>query len=275
MKALSPILLLHDLSSYGTCSLKIAMPVFSVAGYDPCPVPTALLSMHTAYPHTEILDSSDYTDRALKALEKVSVPLEGVYTGFLGSISVLRSIRDFLDRNPSLPSLIDPVMGDHGKLYRTYTPLLSDAMKDLSSRADVLTPNLTEACHLSSSCYEGPSVTPQRAKDLMKRIQEGGAKNIILKGLVRKETELVNAILHEDGSYEEIPNRRIPIRLHGTGDLFASVLGTEIFRGASLSSAVMKAASFVEEAASYSMNIDGATERGVCFEPLLGKLSPT
>ena len=143
----------HDLSGLGRCSLSVILPVLSVMGAQCCPLPTAVLSAHTAFPAPEVAAFQDLTgamEQTLVHWEALHTSFDAIYSGFLGSlqqIDVLQSLIHRLRRKETLV-LIDPVMGDHGRVYRTYTPEMCEQMIRLAAEADLITPNLTEAALL-------------------------------------------------------------------------------------------------------------------------------
>ena len=120
----------HDLCGYGKCSLGVAIPVISAAGCDVCPLPTGLFSSHTAFPVWHMLDTTDMMKPYIDAWEKVDIFLDAVYSGFLGAPEQVDSIQRLYALFPNALRIVDPVMGDHGKVYPTYTKELCDAMAE-------------------------------------------------------------------------------------------------------------------------------------------------
>ena len=139
----------HDMCGYGKCSLTAAIPILSAAGCDVCPVPTALFSAHTRYRVFTMHDTTDILNDYLDAWRQENVDLDGVYSGFLGSADQVAIIKRLYREYPHALRLVDPVMGDGGEMYPTYTDQLCQAMGDLVDGADVLMPNLTEASILA------------------------------------------------------------------------------------------------------------------------------
>ena len=148
----------HDLCGYGKCSLGVAIPVLSAAGCDVCPVPTSLFSAHTRFPKWYMHDTTDMLDAYLDAWVEEGIELDAVYSGFLGAPEQVGAIKRLYREHPQALRIVDPVMGDGGKRYPTYTPELCEAMAALVDGADVLTPNLTEASILTGIPYEGQDV---------------------------------------------------------------------------------------------------------------------
>ena len=264
----------HDLCGYGKCSLGVAIPVLSAAGADVCPVPTGLFSSHTAFPGWYMHDTTDILPDYLAAWKGIDVEIDAVYSGFLGAPEQVDIIRDIYATYPQALRVVDPVMADHGKVYPTYTPELCRAMADLAGDADVLTPNLTEAAIILEREWTGPDITDDQAKELIDALIARGAKNVVLKGIQRAgEGEIRNFVGGVDCDVFEVHNEFIPYMLHGTGDLYCSCLLASIIAGKSLFDAAWFAGTLTRDAIEVSTKQPRFQERGVSFEPLLGKVA--
>ena len=175
----------HDMCGYGKCSLTAAIPILSAAGCDVCPVPTALFSAHTKYKTFTFHDTTDILSAYLDAWRKENVDLDGVYSGFLGSAEQVALIQRLYREYPHALRLVDPVMGDGGAMYPTYTAELCEAMGALADGADVLMPNLTEASILTGRDYPGQDLDDAAVTDLLGALLGLGARNVVLKGIDR------------------------------------------------------------------------------------------
>lgn len=262
---------IHDICGYGNCSLAVALPVLSCAGIDACPVPTSVLSAHTAFPVYSFLDTTPTLPEFIRTWKELNVKMQGVYTGFLGSAEQIELIIAFCKLFPDSYRIIDPVMGDHGVRYTTYTDSMCDGMKRLVPLADVLTPNLTEASILLDEAYTGQSISQERGEEICRKLLDMGAKHVVLKGIHRDYT-IYNAVMSAAIPYTELSNELHPSSLHGTGDLFASCVTASLFSNHDLLEAVEFAADFVYHAICLSVSQEGFEERGVSYEPLLGKV---
>jgi pyridoxine kinase len=167
--------------------------------------------------------------------------------------------------------IIDPVMADNGVLYKTYTKEMCDGMKSLMAVADYVTPNLTEACVLTDTKYDLEKTSSEDIKALAVKIRALGAKNVVITGIERGD-KLFNCIL-DDSGYSERAVALLPYRMHGTGDLFASVMVGGLLTGHTLFESVDSAAAFVPFTMEKSQNYEDVHRRGVCFEPYLNLLS--
>ena len=287
----------HDLCGYGKCSLGVAIPVLSAAGCDVCPVPTGVFSSHTAFPGWFMHDTTEALGPYLDAWEGIGVEIDAIYSGFLGAPEQVDVIRRLYNDHPDALRFVDPVMADHGKVYPTYTPELCQAMVELASDADVLTPNLTEAAIILGIEWPGENISDETAHEMVRGLLATGAKSVVLKGIQRNDGIIRNFIggnapnCLEDSprrsargespdessaAYSdeiiEVNNAFLPYMLHGTGDLYASCLLAAIMTGCDLVEAARFAGDLVHDAMIVSADQPDFEDRGVSFEPLLGRI---
>ena len=264
----------HDLCGYGKCSLGIAIPVLSAAGIDVCPVPTSLFSAHTRFPKFYMHDTTPMLGEYLDAWREEGIELDGVYSGFLGSAEQVDAILRLYREYPSALRIVDPVMGDGGSKYPTYTDEMCEAMKGLVDGADLLTPNLTEASILTGIPYEGQDVDEAYVHRVMDALFEMGAKAVVIKGIVHEGEQIIrNYVAVSGGEMEEVSGELLPYMLHGTGDLFASGLCAAVYAGESLSASVEFACALVRHAMQITPDQPDYQVRGVSFESVLGDVT--
>ena len=263
----------HDMCGYGKCSLTVAIPVLSAAGCDVCPVPTALFSAHTKYPVFTMHDTTQILDAYLDAWKEEKVDLDGVYSGFLGAPEQVAIIKRLYSEYPNALRIVDPVMGDGGSMYPTYTPELCNAMKELVCGADLLTPNLTEASILTGIAYEGQNVDDAYVAQILNALLEMGAKHVVLKGIDREDGKLRNYVASPEQPTVMVAHDKLPYMLHGTGDLFCSALAAALYCDKGLVDATRFAGDFVCDAMKITRNQPNYEERGVSFEPCLGEVA--
>ena len=266
----------HDLCGYGKCSLGVAIPVLSAAGIDVCPVPTSLFSAHTRFPEFYMHDTTPMLTEYLDAWVAEGIQLDGVYSGFLGAPEQVDAITRLYREHPGALRLVDPVMGDGGEKYLTYTDELCDAMKGLVDGADVLTPNLTEASIITGIPYEGQDVNETYVRRVTDALLAMGAKSVVLKGVVHEGEKIIRnyvAVADGDGAPEEVSGELLPYMLHGTGDLFASGLVAAVYAGESLLSSVRFASELVRHAMQITPEQPDYEVRGVSFESVLGDVT--
>ncbi len=266
----------HDLCGYGKCSLGVAIPVLSAAGIDVCPVPTSLFSAHTRFPKFYMHDTTPMLTEYLDAWRDEGIELDGIYSGFLGSAEQVDAILRLYREYPNALRLVDPVMGDGGAKYPTYTDEMCEAMKGLVDGADVLTPNLTEASIITGIPYAGQDVDEAYVRRMTDALLGMGAKSVVLKGVVHEGEKIIRnyvAVAGAGGAPEEVSGELLPYMLHGTGDLFASGLVAAIYAGESLLSAVRFASELVRHAMQITPEQPDYEVRGVSFESVLGDVT--
>ena len=263
----------HDLCGYGKCSLGVAIPVLSAAGCDVCPVPTSLFSAHTKFPTWYMHDTTSMLDAYLDAWREEGIVLDAVYSGFLGAPEQVGAIQRLYKEHPQALRIVDPVMGDGGVRYPTYTPELCAAMGELVNGADLLTPNLTEASILTGIDYEGQNVSDEFVRRNIDALLEQGAKYVVLKGVVRGDGLIRNYVAGQDADIAEVSGELLPYMLHGTGDLYASALLAALMAGQSLLESVEFASKLVRDAMRVTSSQPDFEVRGVSFESVLGEVT--
>ena len=264
----------HDLCGYGKCSLGVAIPVLSAAGIDVCPVPTSLFSAHTRFPKFYMHDTTPMLGEYLDAWREEGIELDGIYSGFLGSAEQVDAILRLYREYPRALRIVDPVMGDGGAKYPTYTDEMCEAMKGLVDGADLLTPNLTEASILTGIPYEGQDVDEAYVRRVMDALFGMGAKAVVVKGVVHEGEKIIrNYVAVSGGEMEEVSGELLPYMLHGTGDLFASGLTAAVYAGESLAASVEFACALVRHAMQITPDQPDYQVRGVSFESVLGDVT--
>ena len=267
------------MSGLGRCSLTVALPVLSVMGAQCCPMETAYLSAHTGFPpspRSAFVDLTEGMAQAAGHWEELGVQFDAVYSGFLGSERQIGLLHGFLD-SPSARRaflLVDPVMGDHGQLYRTYTPDMCRSMAGLAARADLITPNWPEAAILLGEDYRqgGPGDRDGAARWL-ERLSLEGRRSVVLTGVSFHNGEIgAGCFDRETGEISFPMAAQEGGQFAGTGDLFASVCLGGILRGERLADAAGLAAEFVRRCIRETVRLGTPVLDGVCFEPLLGAL---
>lgn len=259
---------INDLSGFGRCSLTVAIPIISSFGLQCIPLPTAILSNHTAYDSYFFDDYTDKMEEYYKQWERLRLKFDCIYTGFLGSEKQIDIVFDFIKKfGEGALLLVDPVMGDDGRIYATYTPEMCDKMKKLAAEADIVTPNVTEACLLAGEEYR-ESFTEEDIGRIAHKIYKLGAKKVIITG-IHGETEVGNYVYGKEKTL--IRTNSLPYRYCGTGDLFSSLLCGYAVCGEEIAAAVKKSADFVHDALKITHDNGGDPKDGVEFEALLAE----
>ena len=268
---------IHDMSGFGRCSLTVAIPVLSAMGLQCCPLPTAFLSTHTGgFEGFSFLDMTDEMPKAAEHWKTLDLDFQCVYSGFLGSERQIRIVSDFIRdfKRSDTVVVVDPVMGDHGQVYQTYTPAMCDGMVHLAEQADVIVPNLTEAALLLGIAYEELPGGEAGCREIVERLSLNGQRSVVLTG-ASTAPELTGAMCFDAaaGRTEIVQVQRIPREFYGTGDVFASVLAGALVKGHALAEATRQAVDFVRACAERTAEQNLPLREGVDFEPLLGLLT--
>ena len=239
--------IINDFSGFGRCSLMASIPVLSAMGIQCCPVPTSIFTSHTGFPKFSKLDCTGWMAHYLDDWQAIGLGFEAIQSGYLVSCEQLDFVRDFVStfRRPGTLVAVDPVMGDYGRLYPSYDPALAARMSSLLDLADVLTPNLTEACLLAGRPFvENPRDADLEA--LAAALCARHARAVVISGVHRGDA-LINFCYVKDGTCDILEVPRIGADRSGTGDVFASVILGAMMRGRDFVSAVRIAADFVIE----------------------------
>lgn len=270
------VLAVHDLCSFGRCSLTAAIPVISAMGMQVCPLPTAFFSNNLTYGEFTFHDFTDKMTGFMDRWEKLGFRYDAVYSGFLASVEQIEVVRDaarrFASREESLV-VVDPAMGDDGKLYPVFGPEYVEAMRTLVKEATLITPNFTEACFLlGESC--GTAVPSSEAlRAMTEKLAALGAKQVVITSVPAGENEIkVVSFDSVAGEYAERTTPRIPFTTCGTGDLFTSVVTGALLRGETLAAASALAMRFVSRVMEFTLASGSDPREGVIVEPCLKEL---
>ena len=205
MEQQKKIALINDITGFGRCSIAVELPLISALKVQACPLPTAILSVHTGFP-TYFID--DYTDRMkdyIASWKKNGLTFDGISTGFMNSLEQIDIVIDFIHqfKQPDTIVIVDPVMGDYGKLYASYTEKLCAEMRRLMQYADVITPNLTEACQLLGIPYPEKGHTDRAyLEDIAGRLAAMGPGQIVITGLA--DGNHIDNYIYETGKEPDI-----------------------------------------------------------------------
>ena len=266
---------IHDLSGFGRCSISVILPVLSAMGVQVCPVLTAVLSAHTGGLGDVVFrDLTDYIHPTLEHYKKLGIDFEAVYSGFLGSEEQVGSCLEFFKAYPNALKVVDPVMGDNGKAYKTCGESLQKGMKELVAVADLITPNKTEAAMLLGESYNTSPMSRSEARSLLFRLSRLGPKCVVVTGVELASGELANIGYDgENGSFWYVPCEYVPVSYPGCGDIYASVLTGALVKGEPLGGAVALASDYVRRVMEESSVTEGEPRYGVQLEKTLGWLA--
>lgn len=267
------IAIINDFSGFGRCSLTVSIPIISAMKIQCCALPTAVFSNHTGYDDYFFDDYTDKMKLYYSKWKKLNLKFDGIYTGFLGSVKQVEIVTDFIkefsDKNTVIIS--DTVMGDNGKVYATYNDELCNCIKNLVPFADIITPNLTEACILANIPYSENISDEKTLAEISEKLYLRGCKKIVITG-IKKDRYIGNFIYCGKDNHKFIKNKISGQQRAGTGDVFSSVIAADAVNGVDFETSVKKAADFVSRAIALSDKMNIPTQDGVCFEEILNFL---
>ncbi|MBO5009520.1 MAG: pyridoxamine kinase [Clostridia bacterium] len=270
--AYKKILTIQDISCVGQCSLTVALPILSACGLETCILPSAVLSTHTAgFSGFTFRDLTDDMPEIQKHWQKENIKFSAIYTGYLGSVKQVGYVQNILDTmgTDDCVRIVDPAMADNGKLYSIFDDEYVAAMRGLCKSADILVPNITEACFLAEVEYR-ESYDDKYIKELLNKLSRLGAKTIVLTG-VSYAPEKTGVIVYENGAIRYYEHNKVSKGCHGTGDIYASAFTGALMNGKEIFEAAKIAADYTVKCI---INTQGDPDHwyGAKFETALGDL---
>lgn len=266
------IAVINDLSGFGRCSIAVELPIISAMKIQCCFVPTSVFSNHTGFQSFFLEDFTDkmrpYTDE----WRKLRLHFQGICTGFLGSPQQIAIVTDFLRdfKEEDTVVIVDPVMGDYGKMYPTYSMETCQKMRELIPFADIITPNLTEACILAGIPYE-EKWSRRKLLWLAERLSAMGPEKVVITGII--QGEFIANYCYEKGKEPRIFRTiKAGTQRSGTGDIFASIIAADAVNGVPFETSVKKAGRFIKKCILKSIEMGIPLTDGVCFEEFLHTL---
>lgn len=263
------ILTIQDVSCVGKCSLTVALPIISAMGVEASVLPTAVLSTHTMFKEFTFRDLTSDMEPISAHWKKEGIGFDAVYTGYLGSFEQLDIVSKMFDDYKTDGNIIfiDPVMGDNGRLYAGFTKEFAASMAKLCAKADIIVPNMTEACFMLDIPYAESGYTKEYVQDILRKLTALGAKKAVLTGVSLDPGKLgVMSYDSETGEFFEYYNDKINASYHGTGDIFASTCVGGLMRGLPLGDALSLAADYTVECIRLSEKSPDKCWYGVKFE---------
>lgn len=266
------IAVINDFSGFGRCSIAASLPIISALKIQCCPLPTSIFSNHTGYDSFYYTDFTGHMDAYIEEWAKLDLQFNGILTGFLGSPAQIEIVKKFLSRFRSANTItvIDPVMGDYGALYPTYSPQLAEQMNALVHFADILTPNLTEACILTQTEYH-PDMNKKELTRICEALSDMGPQKIVISGLERGEN-LENFVFEAGKEPIRILEHKVGPCRSGTGDVFSSIIAADAVNGVDFTNSVHHASSFIAKVLRRTIELDLPKTDGICFEEFLTEI---
>lgn len=262
---------IHDLSVFGRCSLSVITPIISCLGVQVLPIPCVLMSTHTGgFTNIEFSNCGDFVSRTAKHLKNCNAEIDCIYSGYIANKTAFDGIYDFFKLFPNAKRIIDPVLGDHGKLYSALDKSNIEYMQKLIKHADLITPNLTEVSLLLNTNYK-EIFTLEEIKSVLNQLSLKTEADIVITGVTLEKAGKCNVCKTKDKCFY-VPCFYQHHSYEGTGDIFTSVVTACITKGTSLSNAVITASDFVEKTIEISYSSNEPTRDGVFIEHALPEL---
>jgi len=240
---------IHDLSGYGRASLTVVIPILSTMGVQVCPLPTAVLSSHSGFSGFHFVDLTDHLEPMIEHWKTLKLQFDAIYSGYLGSVRQVDIVRNLLRdfREPGQLIVVDPVLGDNGRLYSSFGPEMVDEMRKLISDAHIITPNLTEAAFILGEAFD-PEMDIEKVKLFAKRLADLGPEIVIITSVPEMAVPQKTAVLawnRRDQRMWKVSCDYLPANYPGTGDAFSSVIVGSLLQGDSLPMALDRAVHFI------------------------------
>lgn len=272
MKIVKKVATINDLSGLGRCSLTAAIPILAALGVQCCPFPTAILSTQTEFDKFSFLDITEEMKNYKETWEELGIKFDCIYSGFLGSEKQIDIVLEFMKNKEKVILVVDPVMGDNGRIYDTFTEKMCKKMNLLVSIADIVTPNLTEACIITGESYDKSEVSNEKIIKIARKIAEMGPDKVIITGVI-KENKIYNYAY--DKATDEIFTVKSDFNYQsysGTGDVFTSIIIGLLLNGHNLKSSIKKATNFIYKVINYTSKYNTNPKEGIMFEIFLKEL---
>ena len=273
------VLAIHDLCSFGRCSLTAAIPVISAMGSQVCPFPTALFSNNFTYGDFTFSDFSEKMTGFMDKWQQLGFAYDCIYSGFLADVNQIEIVREAIRRFARIKGqktfvVVDPAMGDDGKLYPTLNLDFVSHMKSLVGEADVITPNFTEACLLVDRPYRAEAPETDALKEICQQLATKNNQKVVITSVPGNDANQIKVACFDSNTqtFAQYSTVRIPFATCGTGDLFTSVLTGAMLQGKTLSKSVQVAMKFVSLAIDFTYKSGSDYREGVQVEPCLRHL---
>ena len=260
------IVTVQDISALGKCSLTVALPIISAMGVECAVVPTAVLSTHTMFKGWTFHDLTDEIEPIGAHWQKEGIRFDAVYTGYLGSDRQIELMDEFFDRFGGSCIVVDPAMADNGKMYPAFTPEFAKHMAKLCARADLILPNITEACFMLGAEYK-EQYDERYIRELLLALTDMGAKTAAITGVTLEDGK-IGAMSYDraTGEFFSYFNTLLPVRFHGTGDIFSSTVVGAMMGGRSVNEALAVAVDYTLECIRLTLEEENHSWYGVNFE---------
>lgn len=273
MKPIKRVAVIHDMCSVGKAAMTNILPVFSIMGIEPCPVPTMILSTHTGgFGKPVMMPLPSFVEEAAEHFSNNQITFDYIFIGYLGNVPAVREVQQFLKHFPKADVLFDPIMGDHGSFYMNFDDSYNQAMWALLPHSTLVTPNYTESCLITGEpCLE--SSDEKQIGRIAEKLMEKGCRSCVITSVPLPGYPQTIALC--EGKNIQILSKTSTGRSYpGTGDLFASVLFGKLMQGTDLVNAAEEAHQFVCRCIQSGDRYGYPVKEGVLLEPNLKYLNP-
>jgi pyridoxine kinase len=268
---------IHDLSGYGRASLTVVIPILSNMGVQVCPLPTAVLSSHSGFPGFHFVDLTDHLEPMIEHWKKMELQFDAIYSGYLGSARQVDIVRNFMRdfRAPDQLIVVDPVLGDNGRLYSAFGPEMVEEMRKLIEEAHIITPNLTEAAFLLNEEFNAQADL-ETVKKWARQLGEMGPEIVIITSVPETSVHQKTSVLawnRRDQRMWKVSCDYLPANYPGTGDAFSSVIVGSLLQGDSLPIALDRAVHFISMGVRATFGHKHQHVEGILLEKVLPSLN--
>lgn len=277
-RSINRVAAIHDLSGFGRASLAVIIPILSSMGVQVCPLPTAILSTHTGgYEDYSFVDLTDSMAAYMDHWKQLNLEFDAIYSGFLGSPKQADLVSSFIDDFSANKPLIavDPVLGDNGKFYSTMDESMTLKMKELIGKADLITPNFTEAAFLLGKPHSS-YISEREIKDWLLALSDMGPERVVITSVPNEAAHKSTSVMaynREDGRFWKVACVYIPAYYPGVGDMFAAINVGSLLQGDSLPIAMDRGVQFITAAIRASYGLQYPQREGVQLEKVLNLLN--
>lgn len=268
---------IHDLSGYGRASLTVVIPILSNMGVQVCPLPTAVLSSHSGFMGFHFVDLTDHLDKMIDHWKGMNLEFDAIYSGYLGSVRQVDIVRQFISdfRRPDPLIVVDPVLGDNGKLYSAFDNKMVCEMRKLVEVAHIITPNLTEAAFLLGETFDEHAGI-ETVKSWARKLGEMGPQIVIITSVPENSGLQKTSVLawnRRDERMWKVSCDYLPANYPGTGDAFSSVIVGSLLQGDSLPIALDRAVHFISMGVRATFGHRHQHVEGILLEKVLPSLN--
>ena len=263
------VLTVQDISCFGQCSLTVALPILSAAGHETVILPSAVLSTHTGgFTGFTFCDLTGEIPKITNHWSDEGIKFDAIYTGYLGSKTQIDYVKEMFNSlgKERFVKIVDPAMADNGKLYAGFDGDFVSEMKSLVFYADIILPNITEACFLTDTEYK-ENYDEAYIDNLIKKLTDNGAKTVIMTG-VGFDSDTTGVMVYENGKKQYYKHRKVSRGSHGTGDVYASAFVGAYLKNNDIYLSAKIAADYTLACIDNTVN-DDSHRYGVKFEPVL------